>query len=247
MKVQYFSDIHLEYGKFKLETTDADVVVVAGDMGVGLSGLSWLIKNIVDKPVVYVAGNHEFYGKRIMSELYTKLKEKAKGTNVHFLQNDSVEIAGVTFVGATLWTDFNLSGNAPLRQYTAKQLMNDYHQINIAPNVALYANYILKEHEESIRAIDSLVNRDGVNVVVTHHSPTAATLHPRYEGDIRNDYFASRLEPFILERPHIKHWVHGHTHHEAAIDIGHCKVYCNPRGYVGIEEVDFESKRTFEI
>lgn len=247
MKVQYFSDIHLEHGEFKMATTDADVIVVAGDMGVGLSGLNWLLKNVQDRPVVYVAGNHEFYGKRVMSELYAELKEKSKGTNVHFLQNESVEIAGVTFVGATLWTDFNLTGNVHLRQYTAKQLMNDYHQIMVASKVPLYANYLLKEHEESVGAISSLLNKNGRNVVVTHHSPTGTTLHPRYVGDIRNDYYASRLEPFILARPYISHWVHGHTHHEMTIDIGHCKVYCNPRGYVGIEEVDFESGRTFEI
>ena len=63
MKIQILSDLHIEIEEFKISETGCDVIVLAGDIHVGDKGVSWAIQNIKSKPVLYVLGNHEFYGK----------------------------------------------------------------------------------------------------------------------------------------------------------------------------------------
>ena len=69
-------------------------------------------------PVLYVAGNHEHYDERI-GRLHEKLREAAAGSNVHILENETFELDGYRFFGATLWTDFNLFGDRPTAMIVA--------------------------------------------------------------------------------------------------------------------------------
>jgi predicted phosphodiesterase len=80
VRIQYFSDLHLEFGEFELPPPDAEVIVAAGDIGVGLDGFNWLIKQ--QRPVVYVAGNHEFYAHEYW-DLLARLEQSAAGSKVH--------------------------------------------------------------------------------------------------------------------------------------------------------------------
>jgi len=73
-------------------------------------------------------------------------------------------------------------------------------------------------------------------VVVGHHAPCKASTHPRYKEDVTmNGAYSSDLSEFILDRPEIKLWVHGHTHDPFDYMIGSTRVVCNPRGYFGHE------------
>jgi hypothetical protein len=75
-------------------------------------------------------------------------------------------------------------------------------------------------------------------VVVGHHTPSHQSCHPRYKGDdIMNGGYHSDLSEFILDRPGIKLWTHGHTHEVFDYKIGECRVVCNPRGYIGYEDL----------
>lgn len=108
------SDLHLEFSNHDPpeDLTGVDIVVAAGDISPGVSGLHWLLDNFPRYlPVVYVPGNHEYY-KHNYPALLAKLKDQARGTNVRVLNNDLVRINGITFLGTTLWTDFRLKGNA---------------------------------------------------------------------------------------------------------------------------------------
>jgi len=69
MRVQVLSDLHIEFEDLKLEQVDSDVVVLAGDIHVKDKGVSWALRNFKDKPVLYVLGNHEFYGKLTRNSL----------------------------------------------------------------------------------------------------------------------------------------------------------------------------------
>src|SRR5665213_3174302 len=131
MKIHLLDDVHLEFGRFKHTPPKCDVVILSGDIGVGLMGIEWA-QETFDVPVIYVAGNHEFYGKkrRFLSH-QEKLRKKAAGSNVHVLQNEAVVIDGVRFLGTTLWTDFNLYGNQPLGIMTAQQTMSDFREIYV--------------------------------------------------------------------------------------------------------------------
>ena len=110
MKIQIISDLHQEFGMNLLEFQNADIVVLAGDINLGVKGIQWILKTIHDKPVIYVLGNHEYY-KGSYPKTLNKIKSLAEETNVHVLENKSVKIEGVYFHGATLWTDFSLFGN----------------------------------------------------------------------------------------------------------------------------------------
>ena len=101
MRIHILSDLHLEFAPFQPSEVDADVIVLAGDIHTGKNGIKWILKTIPDRPVIYSLGNHEFYGQKI-PKLIDEIKEVAQGTNVHVLENESVEIGNVVFLGATL-------------------------------------------------------------------------------------------------------------------------------------------------
>src|SRR5882762_4300913 len=122
------SDLHLEFGSFSLPRTEADVVVLAGDVHLGQAGVTWARKQWPDTPMVYVLGNHEFY-REALPELTDRLRRLCEGSHIHLLENDLVEVAGVAFLGCTLWTDFDLLGDASSARALAETAMADYTQI----------------------------------------------------------------------------------------------------------------------
>ena len=109
MKIWLFSDLHLEHTPLaSLRPPDADICVAAGDIcdsGI-LPSLEWLNANIAPSmPVIFVAGNHEFYRSSIVESLAAAKAAAADMPRIHFLNNRSVEVEGILFIGATLWTD----------------------------------------------------------------------------------------------------------------------------------------------
>jgi predicted phosphodiesterase len=60
MRLHVLSDLHLEFGSDpKIPPTDADVVVLAGDIHLGREGRRWARKQFPEKPVIYVLGHTE--------------------------------------------------------------------------------------------------------------------------------------------------------------------------------------------
>jgi predicted phosphodiesterase len=111
-KLLVLSDLHLDLATHDppKDLFGVDVVIAAGDMGPGVSGLNWLLDNFPSyMPIVYVPGNHEYY-KHNYPSLLAKLRKQGKGNNVRILINDAVKLEGITFLGTTLWTDFRLKG-----------------------------------------------------------------------------------------------------------------------------------------
>ncbi len=235
LTLEIYSDIHLEFGDLKYKNNPkSDVVIMAGDIGLGLSGIEWIKKNIKNKPVIYVAGNHEFYHQEINST-YKKLKKAVSGTNIHFLENDKVTIDGVSFLGCTLWTDFNLYGSQQLALASASSIMNDYIQISQKNGKIvsdLLPEFVLDQHKQSIDFLNKNINPG--DVVITHHAPHINSTNGRYSGQYRNLFYASDLSNLILEKnPQL--WIHGHCHSKNDYDIGKTNIVSNPRGYVGHE------------
>lgn len=133
MRTRIISDLHLEFGISNFSFNDIDLVILAGDVHIGTKGIEWILDNIKEIPVIYILGNHEYY-KNTYPTILNKIKELANLTNIHVLENESVEIQGVTFHGTTLWTNFELFGNPENSGYTCQQKMNDYKLIRILPN-----------------------------------------------------------------------------------------------------------------
>jgi predicted phosphodiesterase len=188
--------------------------------------------------VVYVAGNHEFYHGRWDASIDHLREECAKFTNVYFLERDMKVIDDVIFVGGTIWTDMNKEDS--LTMFTIRSIMNDFRVIkkdndnwtNLKP-----ADTTIR-HRQTLDYIRLIVddNKDKKCVVVGHHSPSFLSAHAMYKDDtLMNGAYHSSLEEFIMDRPQIKLWTHGHTHYAFDYVIGETRVVCNPRGYEGHE------------
>lgn len=143
MKLHVLSDLHFEFGKWPkgidVNVIAADVTILAGDIGVGLDGLQWALT--IQRPVIYVMGNHEFYGQRPMKDLWRKAREKVEGTHVHLLENESILIDDprhpgerMRFLCATLWTDFAILGDDRQQECMddAAREMTDYNTIYVS-------------------------------------------------------------------------------------------------------------------
>lgn len=242
MKIQFFSDIHLEFGPTELPPTDADVIVAAGDVGVGDMGVEWLCSS--GKPTIYIAGNHEFYGGDI-DEVRTAIGAAVADSQVHFLECSSVEIDGVRFLGTTLWTDF-MGTNQALMD-ALRDHMNDFHQIRYLGGT-LVPEHVVGIHLESLAWLEEELARDydGRTVVVTHHAPLYASWRPTLNAMFKSAY-CNNLSRLVLDYP-IDLWIHGHVHARSDYRANALRVVCNPRGYDGVQLVEgFDAARTVTL
>jgi hypothetical protein len=187
--------------------------------------------------VIYVMGNHEHYHGRYdktVHELKTIVPD-----NVIVMENESIEIDGVLFLGASLWTDCNRGD--PMTIQVLKNSMNDYRAItNKAGHIyrKLIPQDTMETHMRTKEFFSNEIEKHpGKDVVVcTHHAPSYKSVHEHYAHDTHmNGGYASDLSEFILDRPQIKFWTHGHMHDPVNYMIGECNVICNPRGYRGYE------------
>lgn len=109
VEIRILSDLHLEFQHWVPPKVDADVVVLAGDIHVGIQGVEWERRHSALSPVVCVPGNHEFHGEH-MQNLRGDLLRAGRDSRVGVLDGHDLVIGGVRFLGATLWTDFALHG-----------------------------------------------------------------------------------------------------------------------------------------
>jgi Icc-related predicted phosphoesterase len=211
MKLHILNDLHIEFEDFDPPATDADVVILAADIGVGLEGLRWAEERFPGQPVIYVPGNHEFYHHDLT--LVDELKAQAPD-HIHVLSDGQVIIDGVRFLGSILWTDFTLFGEADrfFAMQQARQQMTDFSIIQnggqrFTPEDAI------RLHTASRGWLASMLAEpfDSKTVVVTHHAPSSQSVHPRYASDLLTSAFASSLE-MLMDGDRVALWVHGHMH-----------------------------------
>lgn len=241
MILNVLSDLHLGVGPLERPKTGADLVVLAGDVGRPNIAASWASN--FDAPVLYVPGNHEFYGGSIAGTV-KELKQLCAGTDIRVLDNDEAIVGGVRFLGTTLWTDFMLFG-AGAKQRAAMRdairLMRDFSRIRA-----------LKTSERSFTPADAAAlfrlqsawlesklaeSFAGPTVVITHHAPSPKSIHPRFADSLLNACFVSDAE-HLVDGKHTRLWIHGHTHDSFDYMLNGTRVVCNPRGYAkdGVNE-----------
>ncbi len=235
MKLHILNDLHVEFGDFTVPETDADVIIMAGDIGVGMQGLAWIEAQNPCKPVIYIPGNHEFYHHDIC--MIDELKAKAPD-NVYVLNDTAVVLDGVRFLGSILWTDFMLFGEADkyFSVQCARKNMTDFNIIKINRKQFTPEDSI-ELHEKSRDWLSCMLSEpfDGKTVVVTHHAPSSKSVSPRFAKNLLTPAFASNLEE-LMDGSRAALWVHGHTHDGFDYDVFGTRVICNPRGYVAYEE-----------
>ena len=188
--------------------------------------------------VIYVAGNHEFYHGKWNRTLKVLHDECAKFPNVYFLEQECKKIDDVTFIGGTLWTDMNKGD--PLTLHAVRDMMSDFRVIlkEDQDYTRLKPADTCVRHKKMLDYIKSVVaeRHDEKFVVVGHHSPSKLSTHENYKNEhLMNGAYSSDLSEFIMDRPQIKLWTHGHTHHPFDYVLGETRIVCNPRGYEGYE------------
>lgn len=234
MRIRVLSDLHHEHfgGRRELPEVEADLVVLAGDIHEHLQGLHWAREAFPDTPLVYVSGNHEFYNSDL-PELTQAMRNLARALDIYFLENDAVEIDGVRVLGATLWTDFRLYGEAGLELTLARarRLMPDFSCIDwfTAPYTPELSSQLFQASRDWLAA-QLAEPFAGKTLVVTHHAPSARSIPPQYVGDSLSPAFASDLEALVAQ---CDLWVHGHVHDALDYRIGRGRVVANPGGYPG--------------
>jgi len=211
--------------------------------------------------VVYVMGNHEHYHGDFATSAGI-LKDALKHLpNIHVLDKEVFTLGDYVFLGGTLWTDMNNEDEMTMNH--VQRRMNDF---QICENSNEMVNYrvwdekddgskttkfktrpatltprhVVEEYKAMLKFIETNYNMTPpwmTTIVVGHHAPSKSSEHPRYAHDqLMNGAYNSRLDQFIMDRPGIKLWTHGHTHEDFDYMIKGCRVVCNPRGYINYED-----------
>jgi predicted phosphodiesterase len=238
MRLNVLSDLHLSLGPLAIPQNDADVVILAGDIARPKEAIAWA--SGFSKPVLYVPGNHEFYGGSIAGTV-AELKRLSAGSNIHVLDDNELVIEGVRFLGSTLWTDFMLFGEGEQRElamHEAQRFMRDFSRIRVGESAFTpEASAALFVQHSAWLAGRLAAPHAGPTVVVTHHAPSPRSIHPRFVDSLMNPCFVSDAEHLIDGR-RARLWIHGHTHDSFDYFVNGTRVLCNARGYAkdGVNE-----------
>ncbi len=239
MKIKLLSDLHHEFQTRKEEKAQPyfqyngeDVLVLAGDIASGSTNVMETIKRFLDAgfpEVVYVPGNHEYYGTNIKDFNIKMAAKTMQLDNVHFLNPSSVVIGDTMFIGGSLWTNFRDDAWAAS---VAKGNISDFrliHDFKPADAIEMFQNhsgYIKHIYEQS---------KGMKKVIVTHFLPAVECISPQYRDKDRttsmlNKYFANNLGSWIAELEDTT-WLFGHTHDSVDVTIGNTRCVANPFGY----------------
>ena len=262
MKLHIISDLHIEFDEYNIQVLDADVIILAGDIGVGMKGIDWATQHLsrTDAQIIYVAGNHEFYRKEIHSirksmKAYCSAPAGWGGDDsqhrLHYLDDDEVVIDGVRFLGSMLWTDFKLFGEDKKERcmHAGQRSLNDFRLIDNGRS-SFSPQDSIDLHEKSVKWLENKLKNeqfDGKTVVVTHHLPSEQSVAERYKDDYLSACFASNLDGLL---GYSELWIHGHTHDSMDYVQNGTRVICNPRGYSRggrIENDEFNPKLVVEV
>lgn len=242
MKLYVLSDLHNEFAPFTPPITDADIVVLAGDIDIQARGVNWANK-VFSQPVIYVCGNHEFYKGHIDHTL-RKMRDAA-APHVHVRENQVWVHSGIRFLATTAWTDFSSTGDTVEAMVTCALRMNDFQMIRAEESCRRLRPADVIERNND--AFDFLVTElakpfEGKTIVVSHHCPIPEVAGDKHDGHLSAAY-TNRWHSLL---PLVDVWVFGHTHRAVDIELAGCRLISNPRGYPK-ESTGFVSDFTIEI
>lgn len=256
MRLQILSDLHVDAGGIHrpIMAAGIDALIVAGDVCAGVETGFTVLRHYVPSaiPIIMVLGNHEFYGYNYSSEL-ARGRAGAFAHNIHLLENDTVILGGVRFVGATLWTDYDLFGSANRDNciQAAAVGLNDHRLIGLTTGGSADRRFkpldALALHQQSRAYLDQALAEphNGPTVVITHHAPHEKSVATRYNRSLLTGAFVSDLAAVIAAyQPEL--WVHGHTHTSFDYRVGSTRIICNPAAY-GAENPAFNPALVVEV
>ncbi len=232
IRIWITSDLHTDANAWFPQIPPHDIMVVAGDIADGPGAAAAELTRIqaaTAKPIVFVPGNHDFCGGRLLPGEFSH-----PNRSIIVLEGGgSIVIDGVRFIGATLWTDFQLTDSEFASQRWAISAMPEYQTVGHgSEDRHIWPIDTANAHAEDRSALDVALSRPhgGPTVVITHHAPSLQSVPACDRRDVSSAAFASNVEPVIhRHRPAL--WIHGHIHEPADYSIGSTRVIANPRGY----------------
>lgn len=232
MKLYYISDLHFEfqpiYDVFK-QIPECDVVVIAGDLDVGANKVIKvlkIVKQYISGKLIYIPGNHEFYGSSYFRESKNFLnnKEELALLGIYILDNDKITIDNVNIVGSIGWPDHSFKA-------ISKVKYNNYNDFNVIDD---FSEGHYDWGKTGIEYIKHNLSKDKTNVIVTHWLPTPSCISSRYENNYYNPCFANdwtKLIDKLVKKYKITAWIHGHSHDELDMKYNGISFLRNPFSY----------------
>ena len=173
MKIQYMSDLHMEFQENSrcLKSNElpvtGDVLVLAGDIFYLKDRVAplkkfwkWASENY--RQVLIVPGNHEYYNYSDVMERGLQWRWMFR-ENVGYYQNQVVRVNDIDFVLSTLWSRIN-----PDDEYFVWKGMNDFRQIKFDGKL-LQVDEFNRMHETCIGFIrKSIEESTAAHIVVVH-------------------------------------------------------------------------------
>ncbi len=245
----------------KLDPNPEDILIIAGDLiptdtlranrtDATARSRKKALSRLFDvasgyKKTLIIGGNHECYGGDIttwVDEYNYFIHNIYEGDSSKFTVLDHGYYKPnkrTVILGCTLWTDMNKKN--PVTCQAVGQYMNDFRFIrntesryfttyDAADLHVASLNWLSEQYKYHTLNYETRTPEDMDVVMLTHHAPCSKSIGPRTDGETDYGYF-SDLSDWILDRPQIKYWIHGHTHHPVDYMIGECRVLSNPRGY----------------
>lgn len=234
MKIITYSDLHLEFGHgWNIpKNVKGDVLILAGDI-ITFSNYVPLQQLLSEwnKPVIYIAGNHEYYTQRPIYQENEEFKKwlSEELPQVSFLVNETISIEGTHFFGGTMWTDFNNDAMAMLH---AQNTMNDFRLIYSEDVDRLTPEHTVKLHESFVTNLKKWFDQKlpGKHIIISHHAPIL-NYNSQYKNSPLIPAFNSLDMVDIINKHQPDYWIHGHTHECDEQKIGKTKIISNQLGY----------------
>lgn len=236
IRLAILSDLHVEKGPWAMPPVDADLIVLAGDIGWGVEGAAWIAEHLHGAQVIYVAGNREYWhhvgGTDPVAELRRATADIA---GLRFLQDDiatyHLDGRSLRVLGATLWTDYALTGEVSATMERAQAAMPDYRNGRGDGGEILTAAQVLAWNKRSSAFLAAELAKpfDGPTLVVTHHLPSASGLKAPRPEHVPTTCSVTHLDDVIMANgPAL--WVHGHSHWNCDYMLGRTRIVSNQRG-----------------
>jgi hypothetical protein len=240
MLVKILSDLHVSrINPYSYVDHGEYVCVLAGDIAEGMRGINWALTNIPKHiQVLYVPGNHEYYGHEYFELTLNYSEHNKSNTHVKVLLNEVVNISGTTFAGSTLWTDFMLYNNPDATLDWAYGL-NDSRWIRFN-NHLLNAGDVISLNKASLEFLDSV----STDVLITHYAPEFSE-SDQWRGHHLTPGFLTKIPENTHKK--FKYHIHGHTHTNFDYTTLYgTRVICNPRGY-GYENANHNGELVINV